>query len=219
MKTLTVIPAYQVAPYLKDVIDGVKKYLDDILVVDDGSTDKTGDIAGDCGVQLIIHDVNRGKGAALKTGFAHAIKHNYDAVITIDGDGQHEPDFIPMFFKMYEKTRADMIIGSRVKDKADMSFPRRCSNFLTSQILSYLLKTRIEDSQCGYRLITIPLLKQVCLNSNRYQMETEIIIKAIQAGFKVAFAPIRVIYGKNFPSSINHFTDTFRWIKMVLEEV
>jgi len=219
MRTLAIIPAYQVAPYLTNVIDGTKKYLDDILVVDDGSTDNTGDIAKACNVYVITHETNNGKGAALKTGFDYAIKHGYEAVITLDGDGQHSPKYIPGFFRAHDKTQAGLIIGSRVHDKADMSFPRRCSNFLTSHILSYLLRTQIEDSQSGYRLITIPLLKKVRLNSDRYQLETEIIIKAVQEGYKIGFTPIKVVYGKNFPSQINHMADTFRWIKMVLEEV
>ncbi len=219
MKTLVIIPAYQVAPYLKNVIDEAKKYLEDILVVDDGSSDGSGELARDCGVIVITHETNRGKGAALKTGFDYAIRHDYEAVITLDGDGQHDPKYIPGFFKTHDKTRAGLIIGSRVHDKADMSFPRRCSNFLTSRILSYLLHTRIEDSQSGLRLITVPLLKRVRLKSDRYQLETELIIRAIQNGFKIRFTPIKVVYGKNFPSQINHMADTFRWIKMVLEEI
>ena len=160
MKILAIIPAYNVAPYIKNVISETKKYLGDILVIDDGSGDSTGDIARDCGVIVIAHEINRGKGAALKTGFGYAIGQGYEAVITLDGDGQHKPEYIPSFLNGFEKTRADIIIGSRVNDKADMSFPRRCSNFLTSHMLSYLLRTRIEDSQSGYRLISVPLLNQ-----------------------------------------------------------
>ncbi|MCD6163325.1 MAG: glycosyltransferase family 2 protein [candidate division Zixibacteria bacterium] len=219
MKTVAIIPTYQTAPYIKDVITDTKNYLNDILVVDDGSTDGSGDIASDCGVKVITHETNNGKGAALKTGFNYAIKHGYDAVITLDADGQHKAKYIPDFMNMYAKTRAGLIIGSRKSDKADMSFPRRCSNFLTSHMLSFLLCAYIEDSQSGYRLITTDLLKQVELKSDRYELETEIIIRAITHGFKTAFVPIKVVYGANFPSSISHFADTFRWVKMVLEEI
>ena len=127
--------------------------------------------------------------------------------------------YIPDFLAAYERSRADMIIGSRTRDKADMPFDRRCSNFLTSRVLSILLGRYIEDSQSGYRLISTRLLKEISLRSERFQLETEIIIKAAQAGFKISFVPIKVIYGQEFPSSIHRFIDTLRWIQMVLEEI
>ncbi|MCP4581734.1 MAG: glycosyltransferase family 2 protein [candidate division Zixibacteria bacterium] len=204
---------------LKDVIKKTKGYLDDILVVDDGSTDGTADIAWRLGVDVISHSINRGKGAALKAGFRHAIEHGYDAVITLDSDGQHDPKYIPEFLAAHERFQADLIIGSRMRDKADMPFDRRCSNYLTSRSLSLLLGRYIEDSQSGYRLISARLLKSISLKSDRFQLETEIIIKAAQAGFKIGSVPIKVIYGREFPSSIHRFIDTFRWVQMVLEEI
>jgi glycosyltransferase involved in cell wall biosynthesis len=219
MKTLTIIPAYQVAEYLERVINDTRKYLDDILVVDDGSSDGTYEVASNCGVYVIRHKENLGKGSALKTGFAYAIENDYEVVITLDGDGQHEPKYIPDFISAYKNTGADLIIGSRTSDKSDMPFPRRCSNFLTSHILSGFLHTKIEDSQSGYRLIKTDLLKMIKLKSKNYQLETEIIIKAVKAGFKIDFVPIKVVYGSKFKTSIRGLTDTFRWIRLVLEEI
>jgi glycosyltransferase involved in cell wall biosynthesis len=224
MKFLVIIPAYQVAPYLADVINNTRKYIPDILVIDDGSTDDTYDIALAAEATIIRHETNRGKGVALKTGFEYAIKHNYDAIITIDGDGQHDPKYIPDFIAAYSKAAESghllgMLIGSRIADKAYMPFQRRCSNYLTSSILSRLLHLNIEDSQSGYRLISAALLKQVNLRSARYQLETEIIIKAVRAGFAIDFVPIKVIYGAHFPTSIHGWADTFRWIKLILEEM
>lgn len=219
MKILAIIPSYQVAEYLEKVINDTRKYLDDIVVVDDGSSDGTYEVASGCGVNVIRHKKNIGKGAALKTGFAYAIENNYRVVITLDGDGQHDPEYIPDFISAFENTHADLIIGSRASDKADMSFPRRCSNFLTSHTLSAFLHTKIEDSQSGYRLIKTDLLKKIELRSKHYQLETEIIIKAVKAGFKIGFVPIKVVYGPKFKSSIRGWADTFRWIKLVLEEI
>jgi glycosyltransferase involved in cell wall biosynthesis len=219
MRLLAIIPAYQAVSYLKGVIDSTKDRVSEILVVDDGSTDGTSEIAQTCGATVIRHDLNRGKGAALKTGFAYAIEHEYEAVITLDADGQHEPKFISDFLSAHAKTGAAMIIGSRLQDKADMPWQRRCSNIMTSRVLSILLRTKIEDSQSGYRLILTAMLKQLNLESDRYQLETEIIIKAVKAGFKIAFVPIKVIYGLDFPTSIRGWTDTFRWIKLVLKEI
>jgi len=219
MKTLALIPAFQVAPVIGAIVMGTRTYLSDVLVVDDGSTDGTGESAGTHGAFVITHGNNRGKGAALKTGFAYAIDQAYEAVITLDGDGQHRPEYIPLFMEAAARSGADMIIGSRLHDQADMPFARRCSNYLTSHVLSRLLRIPVEDSQSGYRLITVRLLKSVTLQSDRYQLETEIIIKAAKAGFRIGFVPIQVTYGRNFPSSINHLVDTFRWIRLVLEEI
>jgi glycosyltransferase involved in cell wall biosynthesis len=219
MKTLAIIPAYLTADYLKDVIIETHKYLDDILVVDDGSGGSISQVAEDNGAIVECHIVNRGKGAALKTGFQYAIEHSYEAVITLDSDGQHDPRYIPDFLAAYERYRADLIIGSRANHKGDMPFDRRFSNFMTSHFISMLLDVKIEDSQSGFRLISVPLLKAVELKSDRFQLETEIIIKAAQAGFKIGFVPIKVVYGKKFPSSINRWLDTYRWLEMVLEEI
>jgi glycosyltransferase involved in cell wall biosynthesis len=217
MRLLAVIPAYQVVSYIKGVIDATKDHVSEILVVDDGSTDGTSDVAKAAGANVIRHELNRGKGAALKTGFAYAIEQDYEVIITLDGDGQHDPKYISDFLTAFMNTRADLIVGSRAGDKADMPWQRRCSNYLTSHILSALLHRRIEDSQSGYRLINVAMLKKFELKSDRYQMETEIIIKAVRAGFKIAFIPIKVLYGENFPTGIHGWADTFRWIKLMLK--
>jgi len=219
MKTLAIIPAYQTADHLKDVITGTREYIDDILVVDDGSDGIIREIAEKNDAIVECHIINRGKGAALKTGFKYAIEHGYDNVITLDSDGQHNPSYIPDFLAAYERYRADLIIGSRARHKADMPFDRRCSNFLTSHFLSLMLEQKIEDSQSGFRLISIPLLKAIKIKSDRFQLETEIIIKALKAGFVIGFVPIKVVYGKKFSSSINRWLDTCRWLEMVLEEI
>jgi len=219
MKTLAIIPAYLTADHLKDMIDETRKYITDILVVDDGSGGSISQVAEDSGAIVECHIINRGKGAALKTGFRYAIEHGYDTVITLDSDGQHDPRYIPDFLKSYDRYRADLIIGSRASYKTDMPLDRRFSNFMTSHFLSLVLGQKIEDSQSGYRLISVPLLKAIQLKSDRFQLETEIIIKAVKAGFKIGFMPIKVVYGEKFPSSINRWLDTCRWLEMVLEEI
>jgi glycosyltransferase involved in cell wall biosynthesis len=219
MKTLAIIPAYQTADYLKDVITNTQKYLADVLVVDDGSGGSISQVAEANGALIECHLINRGKGVALKTGFRYAIEHNYDTVITLDSDGQHAPSYIPDFLEAHERYRADMIIGSRTRHQADMPLDRRFSNFMTSRFLTLMLGQKIEDSQSGFRLISVPLLKALSLKSDRFQLETEIIIKAVKAGYKIGFIPIKVVYGKKFPSSINRWLDTCRWLEMVLEEI
>ncbi len=217
MKIIAVIPAYNSAAALSCLLPAVKARLSDIVVVDDGSTDETSSVSSRAGAKIIRHEINRGKGAALKTGFAYALENGYDLIITLDSDGQHDPKYIPLFLQAYNKTGADLIIGSRTGNKGDMPRDRRFSNWATSGILSLLLKKRIEDSQCGYRLITRKLLESISLESEKFELETEMIIKTVRAGFNIEFLSIEVKYEKAFPTHISRFVDTLRWCRKVLE--
>ena len=217
MKIIAVIPAYNSAAALSCLLPAVKARLSDIVVVDDGSTDETSLVSSRGSARIIKHDANRGKGAALKTGFAYALDNGYDLIITLDSDGQHDPGYIPLFLQAYNKTGADLIIGSRAGNKGNMPRDRRFSNWVTSRILSLLLKKPIEDSQCGYRLISRKLLESISLESEKFELETEMIIKAVRAGIEIEFLPIEVKYEKAFPTHISRFVDTLRWCRKVLE--
>ena len=188
-----------------------------MLVIDDGSSDPTAAIAADHGAIVIKHSRKKGKGAAIKTGFAFALDNGFEAVITIDSDGQHNPDDFPRFIEAFRESGADIVIGSRKHDKGRMPWPRRFSNWSTSRFLSMILKTEIEDSQCGYRLISRRLLESIDLEYDNFEMETEIIIKAIRAGFKIGFLPIKADYDGNRQSHIRPFADTIRWCRAVLK--
>jgi len=190
VKILAVIPALNSSEFLPALLPKVGEKVDDILVIDDGSSDNTTAIAADLGAVVIRHETNRGKGGALKTGFAYAVENDFDIVIALDSDGQHDPEFIPAFIERFSSSHADLIIGSRVKAKGDMPWPRRFSNWSTSRFLSFILKTNIEDAQCGYRLISRKLIESIILESDRFELESEIIIKAARAGFKIEFVPI-----------------------------
>jgi glycosyltransferase involved in cell wall biosynthesis len=217
MKPIAIIPAYNSANYLEKLIPGVKEYISDILVINDGSSDQTSQIVVQLGATVLSHAINLGKGAALKTGFRYALENNFDPIITLDSDGQHDPKYIHDFLRTHTETSADIIIGSRVFDKADMPWDRRFSNWATSQIISLLLKTKIEDLQCGYRLYSRKLIESLRLESDRFELETEIVIKAFKAGFVPHFIPIVVEYGFGFPTQMNRFVDTIRWWRCVLE--
>jgi glycosyltransferase involved in cell wall biosynthesis len=217
MKIIAIIPALNSAVYLARLLPEVKKHVPDILVIDDGSTDDTKSTAESCRATVIRHESNRGKGAALRTGFEYALQHDFDLILTLDADCQHDAKYIPNFLDAYQNSGADLIVGSRVQDKADMPRERRFSNWTTSHILSFLLKYKVEDSQCGYRLHTRKLLESLTLESDRYELETEIIIKAIQSCFTIKFIPVRVEYGYGYPSHISHIKDTLRWCRRVLE--
>jgi len=117
MNPIAIIPAYNSESYLAKLIPEVGNYIPDILVVDDGSTDATSSTAESLGATVLRHPTNRGKGAALKTGFAYALENNFNPILTLDSDGQHDPQYITAFLQTYEQAGSDLIIGSRILDK------------------------------------------------------------------------------------------------------
>ncbi|MCK5552013.1 MAG: glycosyltransferase family 2 protein, partial [Deltaproteobacteria bacterium] len=139
------IPAYNAEATLKGVIEGVKRSHYDIIVVDDGSTDSTSRIGREMGVTLLQHPGNRGKGRALRTGFTYVMEHGYEAVITIDADGQHDADEIPRFVELYRKQSPDIIIGSRATQFNEMPWLRCFWNRFGAKAVSRLTKTLVSD--------------------------------------------------------------------------
>jgi glycosyltransferase involved in cell wall biosynthesis len=127
-KTLVVIPALNAERSIGTVVRESKLVNDDVLVIDDGSSDRTGEMARDAGAYVIRHDVNKGKGAALKTGFAYALENDFEIVVTLDADGQHLPHEIPKFMTAYEETGGDLIIGGRAHLFPQMLPRRRFAN-------------------------------------------------------------------------------------------
>ncbi len=212
---LLLIPAFNEENFLDELLTKVQNHFppDQILVVNDGSTDRTEAIAKSHGVNIISHFPNRGKGFSLNRGFDYAIEHGFDAVITMDADLQHDPDEIPLFVEAYARG-CDLVIGSRWKDMSNMPLDRYLSNRLTTTIVSAIAGRKVEDSQSGYRLISTDVLRKVRVKASHYDAESELIVKAARAGFKLCNVPIKTIYGQE-SSSINKFMDTYRFIKLV----
>ncbi len=217
-KILIVIPAFNEEKNIGNLLKKVSSVfsLKNVLVVDDGSKDKTSLIAKKSGTKVLSLRSNQGKGLALRAGFDFTIKNGYDAVITMDGDGQHDPGEIPRFLEKFRESGADLIVGTRKHNLSDMPFLRFFANNTSSLVTSILSGVRIHDSQSGFRIIKKKLLKEINLMTNRFQMETEIIIKAARAGFSIKELPICTIYFEKFKSHINPFIDTPRFIKLVM---
>ncbi len=217
-KVLIIIPAFNEEKSLGKLLKSISSIVPrkDVLVVDDGSQDKTAIIAKRAGCRVLSQKTNQGKGLALRAGFAFALKSGYDAVITMDADGQHDPSEIPKFLKSFKKSGADFIIGTREQNLSEMPFLRFLVNKTTSLVTSILAGVRIHDSQSGYRLIRSILIKKINLKTERFQMETEIIIKAAMKKFSIIEVPIKTIYFKKFKSYINPLIDTVRFIKLSL---
>ncbi len=220
MKVLAIIPALNEEASLSVLIPKVKKYLENILVIDDGSHDNSADISKKHGAMVLKHPRNMGKGAACRSGFQFAKKMNYDAVITIDSDGQHAPEDIEVFIQQL-KTYPDtvgMIIGNRMNNTEDMPLVRRLTNKLLSNLISFLAKQDIPDSQCGFRLIHRRLLQSIDFQNNRFDAESEIIIRAARSNFSIESCLVKTIYGDQY-SKINPIKDTYRFIRFYLKHL
>ena len=218
MDICLLIPAYNEAKAIGKVVSEACKIMDHVVVVDDGSQDSTAQIARDAGALVIKHEVNSGKGAALCTGFQHVLDHDYDALITMDSDGQHDVDDIPAFLKTFNERGSGIILGSRMNDISTMPAVRKFTNKFTSFVGSLLARQKLNDSQSGFRLISADVLRAVKLETTGYEMESELLIKASRAGFRISSVPIKTIYGDEV-SKIRPVTDTYRFFRLLFRSL
>ena len=210
-----VIPALDAEKTIGAVVRGLKPYGVGILVIDDGSRDRTAAIASNAGALVISHLTNRGKGCALRTGFEHALRTGYDGVITLDADGQHDPAEIPRFIREGELQHAGLVLGDRMGHLDPMPPIRRWTNRLMSAVVSVVARQPIPDSQCGYRLIRKELLAHLPLRSQRFEIETEIIFGAAAKRWKIISLPIQSHYQQDHRSHIRPARETLRFVALV----
>jgi glycosyltransferase involved in cell wall biosynthesis len=186
------IPALNAERTLPRVIEAARRELEPVVVIDDGSTDRTGDVARAAGVLVLRHEVNRGKGAALKTGFDWAIANGFDGVITLDADGQHLAREIPKFLDERAASQADLIIGGRAHLFGGMLPRRRNANRFSAWCIAKCSGVPITDSQSGFRFYSAKLLKSLRLRTDRFDMESEVIVRAGRRRFKIVTIPIEL---------------------------
>lgn len=218
--TAVVIPAYNAGKYLEELVTKIKVFFpkENIILVNDASKDNTGLIGKSLNIDVVGFDINKGKGAALKAGFEHALKSNFKFAFSIDADLQHNPASIPAFLNRQNVSEADMVIGKREFKTGIMPFHRICSNTITSQIVSWVSRCRIYDSQSGYRLYRLEFLKGMEMITERYQFESEIIIEYARKGGKFDYVPIETIYHGQ-ESHISNFRDIKNFIKIIIHEI
>ena len=211
------IPAYNAAAHIADVIARARAVVgaEHVWVINDGSRDLTGAIAAAAGAHVLHQPQNRGKGRALARGFAELTERGYAAVVTLDADGQHLPEEILGLIAAAERTGADLVVGSRMRNTAGMPWLRVGVNHGMSWFISLLAGRRVEDSQSGFRLHRAALLRAVTLVTDRYETETEILIKSGRRGFRIAAAPISTIYGEE-KSGIHPVVDSLRFLRLVM---
>ena len=218
MKICIVIPTYNEANTIADLVRNIRQQGLDVLVIDDGSCDDTSKIAQDNGAAVLRNVNNEGKGASLIKGFRYALTKDFDAVITMDGDGQHLPEEIPYFIRLATYSDSGIFIGNRMSKRRNMPFVRVLTNKFMSWLISYAAKQNIPDTQCGFRLIKKYVLEKIKLQTSKYETESEIIIRASRLGFKIESVPIKSVY-KGEKSQINPFIDTLRFIRFVTREL
>jgi len=209
---LALVPAYNEAQRIQPVIEQASAFLP-VLVVDDGSADETPQVARRVGAMVLEQPVNQGKGAALKVGFQYAIDHGFEAVVTLDADGQHDPAEIPKFIELFEKTRADLVIGAR--DFSLMPPVRRVANWLGRQSLSWAMGETILDNQSGYRLISSRLMREMAgIAVEGFEFEVEMIVVCLRLGYELRWVEIKTIYAGE-SSHINPLKHLVNYVSLV----
>lgn len=216
------IPAYNAQKTIGKLIDQlfqIPNRPDSIIVINDSSVDKTSEIART--KKVIVYDFNKnsGKGNALKKGFEIFLSETKSQyVLCMDADLQHPPASIKSFLEKAQKEDASIVIGNRNFIIGQMPFLRYLSNTMTSIILSKISKQKIQDSQCGFRLIKREVLDTLKMNEGGFQFESEFILKCAREKIKIHFVNIPTIYNNN-GSNISHFKDTYRFVRLISKEI
>jgi glycosyltransferase involved in cell wall biosynthesis len=224
-QTAAVIPAYQDEKHIGDIVRRTRRQLDNVLVVDDGSTDQTALRAREAGAEVIVHAQNQGKGEAIKTGLAHWIGSANSSrsgedrqitwVILLDSDGQHLPEEIDRFLLAATSvTQPTFFIGNRMDDVARMPFVRRVVNRYMSNQISRVCGQKIPDTQCGYRMLHRQLIPDMLRGAHRYDYETEALIIASRKGYRIESVPITTVYTDQV-SKIHPVRDAFRFFQLM----
>ena len=219
MKIVAVIPAYNEARTIRDVVLRTLDQLSEVIVVDDGSSDGTAAELAGLRVTLISNPENLGKGASLWRGFAVALAEGADAVVTLDADAQHQPEDIPRLVEAWRAQPGRIVIGARVLDRDKAPPLRAFANRFANFWVAWAAGCPVTDSQSGFRLYPAALLKTVRVAHGpgaRFAFESEILIEAGRAGVRSAAVPIAAIYPPQARASYyRSAADTARIVRMI----
>ena len=210
------IPVVDAAQTIGEVVRQVKAQGLSVVVIDDGSRDETPAAASEQGAIVISHLRHQGKGCALRTGFEYALRSRYEGVVTLDGDGQHDPADIPQLIDAGERQHAGVVLGDRMANGPAMPAIQRWANTLMSAIVSGVARQRIPDSQCGFRFIRKEVLEDLPLRARRFEIETELVAAAALRKWKIVSVPVRSISRPGQASRIRPLRDAARFLGVVL---
>ncbi|HLC71406.1 MAG TPA: glycosyltransferase family 2 protein [Candidatus Nanoarchaeia archaeon] len=195
MNNIALIPAYNEEKTIAGVVTKTRSHVEHVVVIDDGSADATSSEAERAGAIVLIHKVNLGKGAALKTGCEYALQQGAQKIVVLDADGQHDPKEIPRFMEALKQN--EVVFGYRqVPDT--MPFMMRFGNSFINRALRVIYSVNIQDSQCGYRAFTAAAYPQIRWDAVDYYVETEMILRVGKKKLKHAVIPIETIYADKY---------------------
>lgn len=214
LRVAALIPAFNCAGRIGQVVAGVLPHVAHVLVVDDGSNDGTAAEARAAGAQVVTHAVNGGKAMAIRTGLRVLLGQPFTHVLMLDGDGQHAPEDIPEFLRA-AVAGVELVLGNRLWNWRAVPAKRYWTNFLGTRALEIMTGYPLEDSQCGFRLVAAPLLRRMGLVARRYAIDTEILIRAKKLGASFAHVPVQVIYD----GAKSHFRPLADTVHIVLSAV
>jgi glycosyltransferase involved in cell wall biosynthesis len=209
VRTAAVIPAFNEASSIAEVVHGISRLVDKIIVVDDGSSDDTAARARAAGAEVIVHPHNLGKGRAVRTGLAQVVAEAFTHVLLLDGDMQHVPQEASRLIAEAARTGADAVLGERQFSRDTMPASRYHTNTIGSWALSSFVGLPIRDTQCGFRVFKVDTLRGLRLKATSYDIETEMLIKVRRRGGRVASVPVTAVYGGQ-RSKLRPIRDTTR---------
>lgn len=218
ISSIAVIPAYNEEEGIRDLVLQVQRHVDCVIVVDDGSEDSTAACLQDIDVTLLRNTGNMGKGASLQRGFMAALEYEAHAVITLDADGQHRPEDIPLLVNMARSFPNRLIIGARTRNREAAPLIRRFANRFADFWISWAAGYRIRDSQSGFRLYPVSLLRTIQLlpgRKNSFVFESDILITAARMGWYSESVSIDTIHRRRGRSYYRPVVDTWNIVRMV----
>jgi len=192
---IVVIPCFNERDFISGIVTKTRKHVDRVIVVDDGSTDDTAEVARAAGAEVISHKARKGAGAASKSGFEAAKANNTDVLITLDGDGQHNPDEIPRLLSAILPNKADLVIGSRfIKAETNMPRYRKFGIDVITWLYNLGSRVKITDSQSGFRAYSRRLINTVDITEDGFGFSVQVLIQARRKGFRIKEVPISCLY-------------------------
>jgi glycosyltransferase involved in cell wall biosynthesis len=194
MNAVAVVPAFNEARSIADVVTGLHGIVSHVLIVDDGSTDQTAESARAAGAEVLSRGTNTGKGSAVRAGLAHVMTGPFTHVLLLDGDLQHRPSEASWLLDAAERTGADLVLGERQFSRERMPAARYHANRIGSRALSWFVGAPVQDSQCGFRVCRLDALRNLPLRARGYEIETEMLVKLRRRGARLASVPITAVY-------------------------